>query len=113
MRYLREDEVFRRFYRLTWRGPVLEHVEAKDAGNAVRIYRRTMQPFKVLTHKSGKQYEAVCYPYVHDGVPMIMVREEIGEPSTLKELCCDELRPIQFAPLVTGIPANDPMGRAS
>jgi hypothetical protein len=83
----------------------------KNADNAVRIFRRTMKPFAIVTHhRTWLPVELVCYPYVgQGGVPVIMARAKVGDPGTLMELCCDELRPIQFAPLITGVPANDPL----
>lgn len=110
MRFTVNDGTFLRRYRITWRGLVLEALQVIRAENAARIFRRTMKPWALLTHRDdGRTYEAVSYPFGHEGDVAIVVRAKVGEPGELLTLSCAELRPIQFSPKRTGIPANDPI----
>lgn len=114
------DGIFRRWYTLTWQGWRLDKVEVLDLENAARIFRRTMKPYAIVQTKRGKKVECMSYPFLtHQhaegnewyDLPSIMVRTMPGDSSTLVEMDCDDLRPIQFSLRYTGIPANDPIVR--
>lgn len=78
--------------------------------DAARIFRRTMRPYTVLTTVGGKKLEAMSYPFVdyHLGGVYIMVRHP-DDPTTLRHVCCERLRPIKYYPRRTGVPSDDPI----
>lgn len=108
------DRVFRRLYQRTWwGGRKLIGVEILDAENAARIFRRTMKPYAMVENAaSALRCECISYPFIEDGVPRIMVRMR-GNAGTMRAVDCAKLRPIQFTPLITGVPANDPLPDAT
>lgn len=101
--------VCRRWYTLTMRGWRLDKVEPIHGESFCRVARRTLKPYDIATSALGRRWILSCYPYVNDsGVPAVMAHDADDELSELRELRCDQLRPLQLGGL-TGIPACDPV----
>jgi hypothetical protein len=102
------DGIFRRWYSLP-RFKLLK-IQVIDPENARRIFSRTMKPWvRLKTWNRNYEVEAVSYPFLDEhGAVRIKVRMVPGDPTTLSEIGCSELNPIDFRKK-TGIPACDPI----
>jgi hypothetical protein len=105
------DRVIRRWETLRLEGWVLDKIQVLDPENAARVFRRTMKPY-VLAYYGREEIEVelMSYPCPNDdGRVTIMARLVPDDPSTLRELNCEKLRPVSFRP--TQVPAENPVAR--